>query len=627
MIQAEIIDGRIAVRGIPWDGGRGRDRAKSIPGARPKYDDNKKFQYWSYPLAMSTASALRKEFGRDLQLGPRLTEWGWDERRKNEELEKLRAGQDADLPRVREHAPVLWQALQNRPFQITGAAFVVRGRHVCLGDEPRLGKTYQALAAMVETGAQRVLIACPRVATRTVWATKINELTPKYMPFVAQGSRAQREQVIKAFNEMPYGLKVLIINLEMIRIKRRWECQGAWEPRTGQNSFFKNSKGKWESASKPGSRSGCMMPHDHKTVYYPEYPELFEKSWDAIILDESHHALASEKNVQSDQITQIRLGAVKLPVAPEGMSLAMSGTPFRARLTKSWGVLNWLRPDAFPSFWRYAETLFEVSSNGWGGAKVIGRLRSEEALQDTLRPYYLARTKADVAPQLPPVQYVDVKLPMEDKQAEAYRGIIKDARAELDTGTLDANGILAELTRMKQFACSYGRMTGRDFYPAAPSNKLDWILEFLEEIREVQGTKVVIASQFTKLIKVLAEEVRNAGWQVLTLTGESTDAQRDHAQLEFLNGKTRVIIVNMFAGGEAIDLSSADDLILVDEPWTDDTRQQVENRIQNLAKRQAVTVHRLRSKGTIDERIGNLTDEQRKQLLAAKPAILKEVLA
>lgn len=609
--QAEIIDGRIALR-VPYDGGRGRDRAKSVPGARPKFDENNKFQYWHYPLAMATATALRREFGSELVLGPKLTQWGWDERRRADELEKLRAGGDADLPNVRENAPVLWAALQNRPFQIAGAAFVAKGRRVCLGDEPRLGKTYQALAAMVETGVHRVLIACPRTATRTVWMRKINELTPLYMPFVAQGSRKEREQVIAAFNATPHTYKVLIINREMVRVKRRYQCQ---------------IEGKPESTSRPGSSAGCPYAHDHKQVYYPEYPQLFAKPWDGIILDESHHLIASEKNVQSGAITQIRMGAVRLPLRDGGLKLATSGTPFRSKLTKSWGVLNWLRPDVFSSFWRYAEELFEVSGNGWGGAKVIGKLKSEEQLQDTLRPYYLARTKADVAPQLPPVQYVDLLLPLEDKQADAYRDMVRDARADVEGGRISATGVLAELVRMKQFACSWGRLSDDgDFYPASPSNKLEWVRQFVSEMMEVPTGKVVIASQFTRLVNFFADELRKEGWQVLTLTGQSNDAQRDHAQDEFLNGKTRIIVINMFAGGEAIDLSSADDLIMLDEPWVDDARQQVENRIQNLAKRQAVTVHRLRSESTIDEDIAELTDEQRRQLMSAKPEVLKELL-
>jgi hypothetical protein len=208
---------------IPLSFGRGT--AKEIPGAQAIWDrsvEPSKFKWWSYPLSMATCRAFRERFGDELQISESLAAWAWDQRRAAEELERLRAGADSDMPYVRAEAPVLWSALQTRPFQITGANFVAKGGRVCLGDEPRLGKTYQVLAALVEYGAERVLIACPRVATRTVWARKIAELLGE-VAFVAQGDRYVRERVMKEFDEVG-GPRFLVINLEMIRVVRKYAC-------------------------------------------------------------------------------------------------------------------------------------------------------------------------------------------------------------------------------------------------------------------------------------------------------------------------------------------------------------------------------------------------------------------
>jgi Zierdtviridae DNA helicase len=620
IISAEIIrigkGDRISVVNIPWDNGRGRDRAKKIPGARSHYEDGK-FKFWHYPVAMSTARGLRKEFGDDLQLGPKLTAWGWDEHRRTEELEALRAGTESDLPLVRTQAPGLWEALEARPFQIAGTAFLAKSHMAVLGDAPRLGKTYQALAAVVETGAKRILIACPKTATRTVWYRKILELTPTIWPFVAQGTRAQRQLIMKEFNDSQGSPKALIINLEMIRVVRKWQCPEGTE---------------WKIA--PGRKGGCRYNHEHKTVFHPEYSELFDKPWDAIILDECHHALASRFNKQSANITQIRLGAVRLPVTdPPALLLGMSGTPFRSNLQKSWGVFNWLRPDVFSSFWQYAERHLGVSEGEYS-MEVGKKILDMDAWLDEVRPYYLARTKAEVAPWLPPIDYAGeypknnpeggkgVYLEMEGQQAKAYQHMKDMASAVLEDGTINANGVLAEITRLRQLANSWGRMTNDGtFYPAAPSNKLEWILEFLDERKDNPG-KVVIVSQFTKMVKFVADEIRKAGWAVVTLTGEDNDRQREHMQDLFMSDKPnspRVAVINVFAGGEAIDLSSADEMVFIDEPWTADAITQAENRIQNLAKRQQLTIYRLRSAGTIDEWIAEMTQEQRELLLTARP--------
>ena len=643
-VKIEIVEGRIAAS-IPWRYG-GTTRAKKIPGARAKWDKTvtpNKFMWWHYPLAMSTCTAFRKEFGDALVIGPKLTKWAWSERRAADEMEKLRSGEGTDLPRVRESAPKLWAALQTRPFQISGAAFIAKGKRVCLGDEPRLGKTYQALAAVVESGARSVLIACPKTATRSVWERKVAELLG-LNAYVAQGTRSQREAAIAAFTAQVRTEvdepTFLVTNLEMIGVARKYACKVKTIDEVPDTAKWCEMHAKWEHRIAPGRKGGCGRAHPHENTYHPEYKELFGIEWDAIVLDESHHALASRYNVQSPNITQIRMGAVHLRSAKDGLRLAMSGTPFRSSVVKSWGVLNWMRPDVFSSFWQFAEAQFGVSEGDWGSREVGSRPLSMDDFQRVLRPYYLARTKAEVAPQLPPIAYagspppgdpdgpVGVYLEMEGEQLKAYNQMKAKGKAELGNGTLLANGVLAELTRLRQFSTSYCRVTAGNVYPAAPSNKLDWVLEFLDERKALDG-KVVIATQFTKLANFMAEQIRAQGWQTLVLTGETSDKQRLHAQDEFLNGRTRVIVINLFAGGEAIDLSSADEMIFLDDPWVDDARQQAENRVQNLAKRSQITIYRLRSAGTVEEKIAALTDEQRRLLMSAKPkaiSIAKEVM-
>jgi SNF2 family DNA or RNA helicase len=602
---------------IPFSYGKGR--AKVIPGARPVWDrtvEPNRFKCWIYPLTIATCRAFREEFGDDLDISDDLAEWAWGQRRIEDEMEGLRAGVDSDMPYVREEAPVLWAALQGRPFQITGANFVTKGRRVCLGDEPRLGKTYQALAALVEYGAERTLIACPRVATRTVWARKIYELLGE-VAFVAQGDRANRERVFERFDKAA-GPKFLIINSEMIRVARKYAC-----PDGTENSV------------RPGKKNGCQADHKHKTVYYPEHPYLFSKPWDAIGLDESHNALASSKHQISDNIPQIRLGAVRLPLADDGMKIAMSGTPWRERLDRAWGTLNWLDPKQFGSYWKFAEQYFGVEHDMWGGSTVGKVPLNKEAFTNAIRPYYIQRTKLEVAPDLKPIEYagtpppgnpdgsVGVYIDMEAKQSKAYMEVEDLGLVHLADGkVMLVNGDLAELTRMKQFAVTHGALDAEGkFKPSLPSNKLDWIMEFLAEREELDG-KVVIASQFTKVVNLFAAEIRKAGWQVVTITGETSDSKRDYAQDVFMSGSPRVALINVFAGGEAIDLSAADEMIFIDEPWTDDKIFQAENRIQNLAKAQQLTVYRLRSAGTIDETIAAMTMEQRKNLLAGKVAVL-----
>ena len=156
---------------------------------------------------------------------------------------------------------------------------------------------------------------------------------------------------------------------------------------------------------------------------------------------------------------------------PDGLAIALSGTPFRSKLVKGWGTLNWLRPDIFRSYWRWAETHFGIEDGRYG--KIVGGTdadgkpvkspdpKDEEAWDRMLRPYYLKRTKAEVVPDLPPIQYAGtpirepgspnyVQLDMLPEQARAYNQMVADSEVTLDGTRITATGVLAEITRMRR---------------------------------------------------------------------------------------------------------------------------------------------------------------------------------
>ena len=256
-----------------------------------------------------------------------------------------------------------------------------------------------------------------------------------------------------------------------------------------------------------------------------------------------------------------------------------------------------------------------------------------------LRPYYLKRTKAEVVPDLPPIQYAGtpirepgspnyVQLDMLPEQARAYNQMVADSEVTLDGTRITATGVLAEITRMRQFANAAGRMgEGRTILPALPSNKLDWLVDFMEE-REGTGAKVVVASSFSAIVELAADVLRGAGFEVLTLTGATKDRDRSDLVARFQDPKDslQVVCINRIAGGESITLDAADEMVVIDQPWISDQDDQLEPRIHRVSRIHQVTVYRLISVGTIDEWMASLTDEQRETVSKASPRKLSEML-
>lgn len=88
---------------------------------------------------------------------------------------------------------------------------------------------------------------------------------------------------------------------------------------------------------------------------------------------------------------------------------------------------------------------------------------------------------------------------MSPHQRSQYNSVVKNAVIRLSGSEINVNGVLAEMTRFKQLA---NACLADDAIPSLPSNKIDWILDFLEERQA--GTKVIVASQFTGFLELLS---------------------------------------------------------------------------------------------------------------------------
>ena len=208
------------------------------------------------------------------------------------------------------------------------------------------------------------------------------------------------------------------------------------------------------------------------------------------------------------------------------------------------------------------------------------------------------------------------------------------ALTRLASGTLVAQGILAELTRLKQFASVSGDVAysvdgATIFNPALPSNKFDWLVEFLTErgiidhpeARSKEDGKVVIASQFSQLLdlfeKALLDKHGIACWKI---TGEVSSKKRSEGVEDFQKEDSglRVMLLNTKSGGVALTLDRADELVILDETFIPDDQEQVEDRIHRVSRIHNVIVHYVRSKGTIEETIAKKVqkrEELQKQIL------------
>jgi SNF2 family DNA or RNA helicase len=584
---------------------------------------------WTFPLTIETCRDMRQVFGPEMRVSAELGEWARAQIAHAGDLEAARTGLAAPgLARVGREAPGLSRAILARRYQALGSAWLSKGPGGLLGDDPGLGKTLQALGAVVESDSHRILVSCPKTACRIVWEDHVNHWTPFMHTYVAQGTRGQRQAIIDKFlfeSDRRPGQHMLIINTEMMRMQREICPDGPLKKCekevTKRKTPIVGKKFTGEQAE----------PHRHQ-YDVAEWPELSDVVWDAIIIDESHNALASMASTRSKNTTQIRYGAmaVRRMLRKDGLPIAMSGTPFRSRLTKSWGTLNWVAPNVFTSFWAFAERNF--GADWTQGKRAAPEPLDWDRFSAELRPFYLARTKEEVAPDLPPIVWAGtpsrdnpdgpnaVWVDMDPKQQELYEEMRDYARARLENGEVTAVGVLAEITRLRQFALSAAYLDDDEMvHPMLPSAKFEWLLEFLREREDGTG-KVVVASAFTKLINLASAELSKL-YPIAVITGETSQKRREEAVREFQDeyGEPWIMLINMFAGGEGITIDRADDMVLLDVPWTSDQEKQVISRIHRVSRIHSVTAYRLLTPGTVEENMANASEEQRRILKSLKP--------
>ena len=519
--------------------------------------------FWTVPKDIGTARHLRQVMGDGLELGDAVKAWANEERRTARNLASMAVSDDARLPVLSEKIPELEKWL--RPYQKADAAMMAR-TSVLNANEPGLGKTAEVIAAVVESGLDQgpQLVVAPKTALESVWYDHVTKWLGCDV-FILSGETQTWDE-----------------SLEFIR-----ELHGKKRP-------F------WVVTTAAQVRAGLGI----------------DITWNTFTIDEFH--TTGLTNVSGDPSKGTQFGRAVRNVKRKRLFL-VSGTPIGGKPIKIWGALHHLHSDKFTSKWRWADRWLDISDNGYG--KVIGGIKRD--MVDEFYPehaqYIIRRLKSEVLPQLPPKQYIDVWCDMLPAQAKQYDQMEKKAEVRIEEERLSAVGVLAEYTRLKQFAnakCKIDYSSKGDpiLIPQA-SGKLEYLIEKLDELGIRKDDPVgdavsVVCSQSREYVDWLADQLNKKGIKSEKITGKVTGEMRTDIQRRFQSGKNspRVIVMTTTAGGMSIDLDRADTIHIMDETWNPDNQSQAEDRLHRASRIHQVMCYYYRSRGTIEEAIKEVTE-------------------
>jgi superfamily II DNA or RNA helicase len=338
----------------------------------------------------------------------------------------------------------------------------------------------------------------------------------------------------------------------------------------------------------------------------PAPGEIVLTTWDTLVRDEDLLAPIEWDTLVLDEAHAVKNARTRRAGAASGLSarfrVALTGTPVENRLSELWSLLGVVVPGLLPREDLF-RARFQVPIERDHDDAALTRLRA------IVHPFLLRRTKAEVAAFLPPKTEVVERVALPPAEAGLYAKIRTAAVRELagGTGPQARFRVLAAITRLRQVACD-ARLVEPSRTTHGP--KVRRLVELLSELGS-EGVRTLVFSEFTSLLDLCEPALEAAGLSFLRLDGSTTPGERVRRVAAFQAGEAPVFLLSRKAGGTGLNLTAASAVIHLDPWWNPAVEDQATDRVHRLGQERPVTVIRLVTEGTLEERVLSLHAEKR----------------
>jgi superfamily II DNA or RNA helicase/predicted RNA-binding protein YlqC (UPF0109 family) len=469
-----------------------------------------------------------------------------------EQLQLIREAQllDPELPSTLQ--------AELRDYQIEGYKWLSRLAHwgggACLADDMGLGKTLQALTIILEkTGNGPCLVVAPTSVCMN-WLQEANRFAPTLnMHVLGNRSRKKRVQSLKKFD-------VLVTSYTLLQQEARL---------------------------------------------------LAGIDWQLIVLDEAQ-AIKNMETKRSQAAMSLN-GRFKL---------LTTGTPIENHLGELWNLFNFIIPGLLGSLESFNQRF----------AVPIERFDDHVArrkLKKLIQPFILRRNKAEVVKELPPRTEITLQVEMNPEELAFYEAMRRQALENLavETSASKTKGketrtvpetkrnnvkgytvkILAEIMKLRR-ACCNPKLVMPDC--KIESSKLLLFGKVVDELLE-NGHKALVFSQFVGHLQIIRTFLDNKSIEYRYFDGATPVKEREKEVDAFQKGDGDLFLISLKAGGLGLNLTAADYVIHMDPWWNPAVEDQASDRAHRIGQVHPVTIYRLITRHTIEEKIVRLHQEKR----------------
>lgn len=447
-----------------------------------------------------------------------------------------------------------------RPYQSQDVHYLTTRGSALVLNEPRTGKTPTMITVLKALGTKQNLIVCPSSLVLN-WAKEFAIWYPECKVRAIAGDKKKR---VSQLNEYAFFCKsevnVLIISKDTLKIEMS--------------------------------------------------NQLEDLKVDTMVVDEAHF-LRNHKSAQSKAIFEV--GA--------NYKYALTGTPAVKHGSDVYGLLHFIDPTKFSSFWQFVDRYWDIHDNGWG--KDLGEVKGyrEDELKTIMNLNSVQRKRKEVMKWLPAATYQTISVELDKAQVKLYDQMFDEFMATEGEGDelhgVDTMNKLTQLMRLRQL-CLDPRLLG--FKPVGA--KTTALLQFAEEMSE----PFVVMTTFSSYFDLVRPDLEKLGKRVGVIDGSVSKTNRQKIVEQFQAGKVDILLCNIIAAGTGITLDRSDTIVFLDKAFNPADNEQAQDRIVPTTKERyhPINIISFVVSGTVDERVNEILDRKEDLTkLINKPEVFK----
>lgn len=464
-------------------------------------------------------------------------------------------------------------------YQLEGLNFLryswTKKTHVILADEMGLGKTIQSiafLASLFEENITPHIVVAP-LSTLRNWEREFATWAPEMNVVMYSGSASAR---------------AIARQFEFFYLKEETKKKERKKP-------FQNA-----NKNKQARIKLDVLLTSYEMINL-DSASLKNIQWECMIVDEGHRL----KNKDSKLFLQLKLYSTKHRVL-------LTGTPLQNNLDELFMLMHFLDDGKFPSIEEFQEEFKDINQE-----EQIAKLHK------LLAPHLLRRVKKDVMKDLPPKKELILRVELSNKQKKYYKAILTRNYQILACRGGAKISLMNVIMELRKLCCHAYMLEGVEPIeePADANEVLRQLLEssgkmqlldkMMVKLKE-EGHRVLIYSQFRHMLDLLGDYLSYKKWNYERIDGKVSGAERQ-IRIDRFNAKNSTkfcFLLSTRAGGLGINLATADTVFIYDSDWNPHADLQAMARAHRLGQSNKVMIYRLITRGTIEERMMQLTKKK-----------------